>query len=329
MTVRFIAILIAVRVLLAGQEPTSFMPGGRVLLDAHNAYPYEGRYMDRVERALSTGLPVAIEQDVAWCPAANGAFAAVVTHDAVCRGNEPTLGGYFFERIAPIMDDALRSGPRDDWPLVTLNLDFKTNQPELHEAVWQLLGERVAWLTTAPRLADESTVGPLAVGPLLVLTGEADSQATRFHDRVPVGERLRLFGAVHTAEPETGRASEAPAAPARATNYRRWWNNPWKVVEAGGPPAAGPWTPDDQRRLEQIVASAHRGGLWIRFYTLDGFTEAEGAAQGWFATYSFGGMDAAETRWRAAVDVHVDFVATDQYETLSSLLHGSRQGTGH
>ena len=32
-------------------------PGARVMLDAHNAYPYNGRYLDRIDRAIATGLP--------------------------------------------------------------------------------------------------------------------------------------------------------------------------------------------------------------------------------------------------------------------------------
>ena len=31
------------------------------LLDAHNCYPYEGRWTDRIDRALAVGFPVAIE----------------------------------------------------------------------------------------------------------------------------------------------------------------------------------------------------------------------------------------------------------------------------
>ena len=39
--------------------------GGKSLLDAHNCYPYDGQYSNRITRALSTGFPVAIEQDIA------------------------------------------------------------------------------------------------------------------------------------------------------------------------------------------------------------------------------------------------------------------------
>src|SRR5690606_34800158 len=136
----------------APPAPTAFLPGGRVLLDAHNAYPYEGRFADRIDRALSTGLPVAIEQDLAWCP--------------VEPGGEPSLAEYFFARIAPLMEQALADGPSPDWPLVTLNLDLKTNEPALHRALWELLGRYERWLTTAPATADGS-VAPLDVGPLL------------------------------------------------------------------------------------------------------------------------------------------------------------------
>ena len=37
-----------------------FGPGQRVLLDAHNCYPEGDAYADRIDRALATGLPVAI-----------------------------------------------------------------------------------------------------------------------------------------------------------------------------------------------------------------------------------------------------------------------------
>ena len=88
-----------------------FLPGRRVLLDAHNAYPDRGRYADRIEVALGTGLPVAIEQDLAWCRGLNGGtLAPRVSHETTCDGREPTLEEYFFARIAPVMDSALASG---------------------------------------------------------------------------------------------------------------------------------------------------------------------------------------------------------------------------
>lgn len=41
-------------------------PGARVLMDAHNCYPYFEWWGDRINRALATGTPLAIEQDLLW-----------------------------------------------------------------------------------------------------------------------------------------------------------------------------------------------------------------------------------------------------------------------
>lgn len=312
------AVLWAASIAGRGQPPSALRPGARVLLDAHNAYPYEGKYVDRVPRAMSTGTPVAIEQDLAWCPGPSGAYDVVVTHDATCRGHEPTLESYFFERVAPVLDAALAAGPHADWPLITLNLDLKMDAPELHRAVWALLGRHQAWLTTAPRIAGDAPQ-PMTAGPLLVLTGEADSQEADFYATLTPGDRLRLFGAVHSRPSENGTPDDVPR-PSPASNYRRWWNHPWKVVEKEGQRAAGAWTADDAARLDQLVHSAHAAGLWIRFYTLDGSSDADADAHGWFASYNFGSLDAAATRWQASIRAGVDFVATDQYEAFAQRL---------
>ena len=297
-----------------GTPQPSFLPGQRSLLDAHNAYPERGRFADRIDDALATGLPVAIEQDLAWCAAPSGAMAPVVSHEKTCIGGEPALEQYFFARVRPLMEAALATGPSGDWPLITLNLDFKTNEPQHHAAVWALLGRYERWLTTAPRLADGSVVAPLDVGPLLVLTGSADAQEPTFHLSVPVGERLRLFGAIAGIAAPNDQPAVLPRA-TPATNYRRWWNHPWRAVEPEGQPAAGAWTADDEARLHALVADAHRHGLWIRFYTLNGVA---GQYDGWTASYNFGGPEAAATRWRAAVAAGVDFVATDQYAEFAA-----------
>ncbi len=193
-------------------------PGARVMLDAHNAYPYNGRYLDRIDRALATGLPVAIEQDLVWRPAGEGRPArSIVSHGEPYDGKEPSLREYFFERIRPIVEQALKSGDRAGWPLVTLNLDLKSNEPEHHRAIWTLLGEYESWLTTAERTADGTRAAPLDVKPVLVLTGEADTQERMFHDAVPVGGRLRLFGAIPQRPPAVdGMSREESLAKFRA-----------------------------------------------------------------------------------------------------------------
>jgi hypothetical protein len=83
-----------------------FGPGQRVMLDAHNAYPQNDRWRDRIDRALSTGLPVAIEQDLYWRKDRDGRFEIVVAHDRSELDRAPTLDQYFFQRIRPLMERA-------------------------------------------------------------------------------------------------------------------------------------------------------------------------------------------------------------------------------
>jgi hypothetical protein len=152
------------------------------------------------------------------------------------------------------------------------------------------------------------------------LTGESDAQQKVFYDDVPVGSRLLVFGSVHTNEKDSMAAPEI-LEPGHATNYRRWWNNPWSVVEKGGQMKAGEWTKEDNLRLRSLVEHARRNGLWIRFYTLDGVaTKEDLSCHGWFSNYNFGSPSAAEARWRAALEAGVDYIASDQYEALSKLI---------
>jgi hypothetical protein len=302
----------------AAPRADAIAPGTRVLLDAHNAYPYDGRYADRLDRALATGLPLAIEQDLAWYrDPRTGLGRSIVTHGEPFSGSEPTLREHFFERIRPVVEAALREDRRDAWPLVTLNLDFKTLEPEHLQAVWDLLGEYEAWLSTAERTGAVGEIRPINVGPVLVLTGEQDEQQRTFHDRLPAGARLRLFGAVHRA------AAGAPPIPPVKTNYRRWSNNPWALVEPEGQPKSGAWTAEDEARLESAVRGAHEAGLWIRFYTLNGHDPAD-VSGGWSASYNFGSLAAVRERWRAAISSGVDFVAVDQYEEFVKVLRPAR-----
>jgi hypothetical protein len=55
-------------------------------------------------------------------------------------------------------------------------------------------------------------------------------------------------------------------------------------------------------------------------WTVNGHSAGDETATGWSAGYNVGSMDAARTRWRAAIAAGVDFVATDQYEEFSSEL---------
>jgi hypothetical protein len=289
---------------LVAQAP-GFLPGQRVLLDAHNAYPYQGRWSDRLDRALATGTPVAIEHDLIWhlSPGTHEG-RSIVSHGEPFTGSEPTLRD-FFERIRPVITQALASGSRERWPLITLNLDFKDSRSEHFAAIWRVLGEYEPWLTRATRVADAAHVQRLELGPVLVLTGADPAQQVAFHDTVQVGSHLRLFGAV------------GPGT-LRATNYLRWVNYPWSAVESEGQNKSGPWTPHDRDRLRTLADSAHAAGLWIRFYTLNGLSTKESEEMGYSPGYNFGSLDAARIRWRAAIDLGVDFIATDQYEDFSA-----------
>ena len=307
------------------QGPGVLTAGSRVWLHAHNCYPDEGRGVDRLARALAAAQgPVAIEQDVAW-DARRG--QSVLSHDTTLDGKELTLDEHFFQAVAPLLDRALAAGPAPDWPIMVLHLDFKSNEPEHHAAIWSLLGRYERWLTTAPRVADEAAVQPFMPGPLLVLTEQGDGQQAVFHDRVLVGQRLRIFGTVPaplSREDDTSDVRFATAVgtapdvliPSGATNYRRWTNFAWAVVELGGQPRAGDWTPTDRARLDAVVGRAHALGLWVRFYTLNGHGPS---TEGWTDSYNFGSPEAVEPRWRAAIDAGVDFIATDQYEAFAAL----------
>jgi hypothetical protein len=308
------ALLFFLGVCLSAQ--TNFF-AGRPIADAHNCYPYEGRWSNRLDRALSFGFPVAIEQDLAW-----SVDHIVVSHTPQPSGAEPTLREYFFERVRPIVEKALRENKRDTWPIIVLHFDFKDNQPALLHAVWNLLGEYESWITTARKDANPAVLSPFDAKPLLVLTEDSDAQEEVFFNGVPTGARLRLFGSAHTT-PAKDNHLLARLAPERLltappTNYRRWWNNSWYVVEEGGAARAGDWTPADQARLRSLVDYAHNLGYWIRFYTLDGFTPAED--QGWGADYNFGSAAAVRLRWQAARDDGVNLIATDQYEALGAFL---------
>jgi len=300
--------------------PNSAHPGARVLMDAHNCYPYFEWWSDRIDRALSAGGPLAIEQDLLWVKdVKTGQYRSVLSHGTPATGSEPGMREYFFERIRPVVEKALRDGNHGNWPLITLNLDLKTEEPEHLAAIWQLLSQYRDWLTTAVRSSNIDHSESLDVRPILVLTGESEAQKAVFYDQVPAGEKLLVFGAVRTNMNDPSAPPEV-LAPHSQDNYHRWWNNSWHVVEAAGQPNAGEWTTEKEVRLNALVHFAHQHNLWIRFYTLDGATKPQLSANGWFRSYNFGSKDAVMKRWKAAATAGVDYIASDQYEELAELL---------
>ncbi|HWC96636.1 MAG TPA: hypothetical protein VG456_07800 [Candidatus Sulfopaludibacter sp.] len=317
------ALCLALCLTPATAQTLDFLNHNRPVLDAHNCYPYDGKFTDRIDRALKTGFPVGIEQDLAWYDG-----KVVVTHSAQTHGGEPTLRDHFFEKVRPIIEKALKDNDRAHWPIIVLHFDFKDNQEPLIRAVWKLLGEYQGWITTAVKSADPHELTPFDPKPLLVLTEIPDIQEKVFYTEIPVGGKLRLFGSAHTAPITAANKKEenhllATLPPEkllvdRATTYRRWWNNSWFEVEEGGQHEAGDWTPADEARLKALVDHAHDLGYWIRFYTLDGFAPAQD--QGWGNAYNFGSRDAVLLRWQAAVRAGVNLIASDQYEDLRTII---------
>src|SRR5262245_48919381 len=110
----FFALLISLSRIRASQQAqtaTAFRPAGRVLLDTHNCSPYRAWSSDRIDRALPTGTPVAIEQELAWYKdPRTGREWSVLSHSPTATGSEPSLRDYFFERIRPIVESALKEG---------------------------------------------------------------------------------------------------------------------------------------------------------------------------------------------------------------------------
>lgn len=179
-----------------------------------------------------------------------------------------------------------------------------------------MLGEYADWITSAARLRDIHTISLLDVKPILVLTGESQAQEEVFYHQVPEGDRLLAFGAT----PFDNRDPSAPPeilAPEPMNNYRRWWNNPWRVVEREGQNRAGEWSAQGEARLNELVRYAHGHSFWIRFYALNGATATAERHNGWSYAYNFGSMEAALIRWRAAIRAGVDFLSIDQYEDLA------------
>lgn len=309
---------------LLAQVPAGLTPGHRTVLDAHNCYPYEGRWANRIDRALAQGFPVSIEEDLAWyVDPATGKGRIAIHHGAEPTGREPGLRDYFFERVRPIIEKALKEKDHSQWPIIYLHFDFKSVDPALLNAVWELLGEYQDWITTAPKLADANVLAPLDVKPMMVLTEEANEQEDFFFRRIPVGGKLRLFGSAVTVRQQKGQPLLSPeemvAVP--ANNYRRWWNGAWNAVELGGQKQAGEWTAADDQRLKTLIAYAHRLGYCLRFYTLNGHSLEDGKKNGWDPNYNFGSLEAVQKRWAAALADGLDFIATDQVEDLAAAMH--------
>jgi hypothetical protein len=309
----------------------AYAPGNRIVMHAHNAFPYDGQYANRLDRVLSTQLPVMVEQDLFWyTDPSTGKSKSVISHGAKYAGAlDPTLESYFLAKVRPIAEKALREGNSGNWPLITLYLDFKSNVPEHFENVAETLSKYKDWLTSSVKPANESAQAPLDLKPLMVLVlDNDDSKKKVFYDRAAVGDRVYIFGSVPKPPVDPSLSKDengnrlADIDPEkfltdRASTYRRWWFIDWHFIERGGQVNAGPWTRRDEERLRKFVAHGHRMGYFMSTYTLNGYSDGNEALD---RTYNFGSADAGRERWRAAIRAGFDFVQTDQYEEVSALI---------
>ena len=194
---------------------------------------------DRIDRALAVGeSPFAIEQDVAWSP---GQLAAGqvrrLARPRIERGRAP------WRRTSstasrPLMERALAERQTDKWPVLVLHLDFKTNEPEHHRAVWDLLvrpSRLVDHGRAARRPGNRDAISCRAIaGPHRKRPG----QEAMFFERLHVGDRLLLFGT--TPSPAMPPSDDPESAPRwRRPHPRRRWCRGRPPITVAGPTSPG------------------------------------------------------------------------------------------
>jgi hypothetical protein len=318
---------------LIGAKVLVYAPGSRTVVLAHNAYPDHGKYGDRLDRVVGTGRPFVVEEDLSWLDG-----KSLLIHGAKnVGGDDPTLDSYFFPKVRPLMEKALKDGNKGNWPIVTLYLDIKNDPVEHLESIAKTLAQYDDWITTATKPADGSQQAPLDVKPMMVLVEDKvdDIKQEFFYDRVPVGGKVKVFGSVTKPGPTKDmKLSKAEATDymytltpeqvitQKANTYRRWFGGDWALIEKGGETKGGAWTKENDARLRKLVEYGHRMGYFVSFYCLDGYTQEEN--QGWDKDYNLGSKQMVMSRWKAAISAKPDFISTDQYEELSKMIPGSR-----
>ena len=310
----------------------NFTPSARTLMLAHNAYPDRGKYGDRLDRAISAGMPFAVEEDLAWVDG-----KSLLIHGSKSAGkDDPTMESYFFPKVRPVIEKALRENKKGTWPVVILYLDIKEDPVEHLEAISKVLDKYNDWLTTAVKTADMATQSALDVKPMMVLVEDKQNDNNKqqvFYDSVPVGGKIRVFGTATKFDdnpkklPRAEKNAAMPSIPVeqlltrKADNYHRWFGADWGFIEVAGKQAK-PWGPEAEARLKKFITYGHSMGYLVSFYAVNGFSESEN--QGWTDEFNFGSRANAEVRWNAAKTAKADLVATDQYEDLARFLRGSR-----
>jgi hypothetical protein len=150
----------------AQHEPdTQSLPGSRTIMDAHNCYPYYEWWHDRIDRALSAGTPLAIEQDLYWyTDTKTGNSWSIVAHGVPISGREPTMEHYFFDRVRPKAKRTIREvHERGMAGLTTLSLLRSGEKDRLHHSLnfrgHLLSGDAVGVLKPATRRSKDGPGG--------------------------------------------------------------------------------------------------------------------------------------------------------------------------
>jgi hypothetical protein len=329
------AAMTALMVTGAPHNSSPFTPGARTMMLAHNAYPYDGQYGDRLDRAIAAGMPFAVEEDLVWV---NGR-SLLIHNEKSASADSPTLESYFFPKVKPLMEKAMKEGNKGNWPLITLYLDIK-NDPEEHlTEISKVLDKYDAWLTKAVKTSDITRMSPLEYKPMMVILEDKknDIKQAFFYDRIAVGGKFRAFGSAVKFDdnpnqlPRTAREQRMAGLitiqpeqmlTKHADNWRRWFGTDWNFIELSGPTHGSDWNAATEARMKHFVDYGHSLGYLVGFYEINGFTKDQN--QGWTDEYNFGSREAAEVRIKAVLAAHADFIATDQYQEVAKLIRERR-----
>ena len=154
---------------------------------------------------------------------------------------------------------------------------------------------------------------------VLVEDKQNDIKQKFFYDNVPDGGKIRVFGSV----------TKPDANPITSYRSKKRSSRCWPSIQNNGA-----WTgltskrvANTSRRLDACgngapakwVNYGHRLGYFMSFYCIDGYTDSEN--QGWDKDYRFASHDAALQRGKALIQAKADFISTDQYEDVATLIH--------
>ncbi|MGE3817868.1 MAG: PKD domain-containing protein [Isosphaeraceae bacterium] len=285
-------------------------------LSAHNCYLANRHDNPRLAEALRLGIDN-VEIDLGWDPTAR---RLIVGHDASPR---PGVAYPEFEGTLIPALEAHWAHPRVDGAPTVLTVDWKTDRPEAVQAFHSFLDAHADWFSSAekPEAGANARPGSLTPRRLTVCLTGSEAAKDAYDALIPPGGTYRAFRDRVYGAGSAYRDDVAELVPGPATAYHRFLTYHWGVVERGAPFSAGDWTAEESDRLSRLVDLAHRQGYRLRVYCLNGQT---GPALG---GYRFRTVVAAQTRWLAAANAGVDWVATDEYSEAVACLSRPEEPT--